>query len=162
MRNRFRNLADELDPFLILKEERDGLGLDYVMLDIGAKSPLALCWHKPTRGEDKVSRNNTIRTGNIVGQGTLFDDDDNESMPILTVFTDIADHHYEGGNYCGWLKRIALVKEHPNRAADFLDRIATYSKPESPAVIAPSPRVGLSTELEELQKLAKEFRKKLG
>jgi hypothetical protein len=161
MRTGFRVAADELDPYIVLVEEPDGRGLDYLKVDIGAKTPLAVRFSKQNKNRDRISRNQTCRTADILDQGMLFDDDD-EELPVVTIVVRVSDHYYESGKLCAFLSRIVLVHEYDG-GFDFLDRIARFSKsdPNARAEDVGVPRIGIKDERREIQEEITALRKKL-
>ncbi|MCK4340302.1 MAG: hypothetical protein KAY37_01090 [Phycisphaerae bacterium] len=139
VRTNLRRLCDreEVEGYVELVEERDGLGLDYLVWRLG--TPLAIRWGR--LNNDRVRRNATRRTMDAQGQLMLIDGLEKEigNFPLVSMVYEIADDHYEANEPCWWIRRIRLVRERTD-AVELIAEIAEFANPEQRVVAWKAPK----------------------
>ena len=162
VRNNFRSLCDHMEPFLRLVEEREGKGLDYVVLDI-ADTPIAIRWGK--WGGTRISRNSTFRQTDIQEQGRFpWDMESDPEMATATIGYTVEDDFTEAGRPCWRMGRLALLRERRNDC-EFVHNIAIFEKPDEPThELGPAnPRViAREVEVNQMLHVADELRRRIG
>lgn len=115
---------------LELLEEREGLGLDYLVCHAIPDQPIAIRWVHYPNG-DVIRRNRTVRQLQARGQGYLFsglDAEDSEGLVHATFGYVLGDDYIEAGHPCWWLSRVALLREKCGRPDSIAD-VAFFGKP---------------------------------
>lgn len=113
VRENFRTVAEMAAPFIELKEEREGKGLDYLVWRIIQDMPFTMRWGIHNAGT--INRNRTDRTTEVREQTMLFghpaDEENGTSMPTCSVGFTIEDDYTEVGIPKWWIGRLYLIRE---------------------------------------------------
>lgn len=135
-RNLFRKWCDESNGLFRLIEERDGLGLDFLVCDLIPDKPFIIRFGRLK--DDRVSRNSTGRQNSARKYGTLSSEwlfpDLDEPRPgelrQVTLAYTIQDEGTEAGRPRWYMEEVLLLVEHFD-GIDRLAEIAHYSRPTS-------------------------------
>jgi hypothetical protein len=128
-RNNFRRVCDLADPLLVLREEPEGQGLDYLLCQMNPEMPIALRWGR-FDGE-RIRRNRTERNNQIQEQGLLFGsmEPDSSDLPSITLAHTIEDEYTEAGRSCLWIGRLLLLRETAGES-EVITEVHVYQRPD--------------------------------
>jgi len=142
-RNNFRRACDFAEPLIILREEPDGEGLDYLLCQMNPDIPFVLRWAR-FDGE-AVRRNRTQRSKQVQEQGRLFAsmERDATELPTVTLGHTIEDEYTEAGRSCLWIGKLVLLRERW-KESEVIAEAHVYSPPGPDASVsgeAPAPLI---------------------
>jgi hypothetical protein len=132
-RSNLRRVCDLAEPSLVLREEPDGKGLDYLLCQMNPEMPFVLRWGR-FNGET-IRRNRTDRSAQVQEQGRLFAsmEPDASELPTVTLAHTIEDEYTQAGRSCLWIGRLVLLRERTDES-EVITEVHIYQKPEFDAL----------------------------